>query len=111
VRPKAFGPEARSQNIRPVHLIRAAACADGSKKLLRTKKNESWAMRLATWRDKQVRLSELSWRKLLCEIVQYVFQSVFQTVFGVVCVPPHARVSSLTAVLAHVRLSFRERVG
>jgi hypothetical protein len=29
--------KARSQNICPVHLIRAAACADGPKKLLREK--------------------------------------------------------------------------
>jgi hypothetical protein len=29
--------KARSQNIRPFHLIRAAACADGPKKLLREK--------------------------------------------------------------------------
>jgi len=40
-------PKARSQNIRPLHLIRVAACADDSKKLLRKKKNESWAMRPA----------------------------------------------------------------
>ena len=68
--PKAFGAgeggkkvhvakatsKARSQNICPVHLIRVAACADGVKKLLRKKRNESW-MRSRSLRAKQVLLS------------------------------------------------------
>ena len=38
---REVAPEARSQNICPLHLIRAPACADGATKLLRKKKNES----------------------------------------------------------------------
>jgi hypothetical protein len=35
--PKGSEPQARSQNICPLHLIRVAACADGPEKLLREK--------------------------------------------------------------------------
>ena len=71
VRPKAFGPKARSQNIRPVQLIRVSACADDSEKLLRKKKNESWAMRPAIAGQTSPTLGVGG--NLLCEIAHYVF--------------------------------------
>jgi vitamin B12 transporter len=62
VRPAVAGPEARSQNICPLHLIRVAACADGSKKLLREKEEwEPWT-RLAANRTSPP-LNK--WRKLV----------------------------------------------
>jgi vitamin B12 transporter len=77
--PKAFGAgeggkkvhvakatsKARSQNICPVHLIRVAACADGVKKLLRKKRNESW-MRSRSLRANKS-FSQESWRKIVMQ--------------------------------------------
>src|SRR6266542_437743 len=40
----------------------------GTKKLLRKKKNESWAMRPRPYKS-----DSLSWRSLVCEIVQFGF--------------------------------------
>jgi hypothetical protein len=40
----------------------------GAKKLLRKKKNESWAMRPRPYKS-----DSRSWRKLVCEIAQYGF--------------------------------------
>jgi hypothetical protein len=58
-----------------VHLIRVAAGADDSKKLLRKKKNESWAMRPPALTERRCRASKSDSRvggNLLCEIAHYV---------------------------------------